>query len=173
MNPHPVVLVEYDSTWPEQFLAEKALLAREAGSILTAFEHIGSTSIPGMLAKPTIDIMAGIPHLTENPQILPILEGMGYVYCPGIESEIPDRRYYYKDRTVEDRFHLHVVEVTSPFWRRHIAFRDYLRSHSVDAAEYARLKTRLAHEYGADREGYTNSKTDFIVKIERLAGITG
>jgi GrpB-like predicted nucleotidyltransferase (UPF0157 family) len=173
VNENPVVLVEYDPTWPEQFLSEKALLVREAGSLLTVIEHIGSTSIPDLLAKPTIDIMAGISHLTDNDELLPILKGIGYIYGPGIESEIHERRYYYKDRKVEDRFHLHVVEVTSSFWSKHIAFRDYLRGHPAEAAEYSRLKTRLARDCVTDRKEYTRLKTDFVQKIERMAGITG
>ena len=86
---------------------------------------------------------------------------------------MPERRYFRKppdpERQRRRDFHMHMVETTGEFWRRHLAFRDYLRGHPEACDEYAALKRRLAAEFGSDTEGYTEAKTEFITRIERLA----
>jgi GrpB-like predicted nucleotidyltransferase (UPF0157 family) len=101
------------------------------------------------------------------------MEGIGYQYIADYEDELPERRYFvrppgrgYRHKRL---FHIHAVETTSAFWHRHLAFRDYMRAHAETAEEYAALKRRLAAEYGSDRVGYTEAKTDFITRIESLA----
>ena len=82
---------------------------------------------------------------------------------------MPERKYFYKGRKVEDDFHLHMVEAGSPFWKRHLAFRDHLRIHPDEVKEYEKLKIALANKFRDDREGYTEAKTEFITRIEKAA----
>jgi len=141
----PVVIADYDPLWPAMFAEESALVLDAIGEWLLGIEHVGSTSVPGLAAKPVVDMMPGLRSLDDSPYIVGPLQKL--------------RRL----------FHLHIVEPTSAFWRRHLGFRDYLRAHPDAAAEYAALKRRLAAEYGTDRVGYTDAKTDFITRIESLA----
>ena len=132
-------------------------------------EHIGSTAIPGLAAKPTIDILIGIRNLEGAGRIIPLLQSAGYVYVPEFELDMPERRYFYKGRKVEDDFHLHMVEAGSPFWKRHLAFRDHLRAHPDEVKAYEELKLALAKKFRDDRDGYTEAKTEFITRIEKAA----
>ena len=167
--PSQIIIEPYNPEWPELFMCESSLIRLSIGSYITVIEHIGSTSVPGLAAKPVIDMLIGVKSLADSPRFVPLLEELGYVYVPEHEVDLPERRYLYKQQRGEDSFHLHMVEPQSGFFRRHIAFRDYLRSHAEDAAEYASLKLRLAREFGSDRSGYTDAKTEFIQSIERKA----
>lgn len=111
--------------------------------------------------------MGGVRDLGEVTRYVADLEGIGYEYVPQYEVFIPERRYFRKPRTGQGArtHHLHIVELTSDFWRRHLLFRDYLRTHPVAAREYADLKRRLAAEYGDDGRGYTDAKGPFIESI--------
>jgi|FLYL01.1.fsa_nt_gi GrpB-like predicted nucleotidyltransferase (UPF0157 family) len=168
-----IVVAEYDPRWPALFEAERALILGAVGGLLAAVEHVGSTAVPGLAAKPIIDIMLGLRSLADAPAVIAGMAGIGYEYVPDYENELPERRYFRKPGGPElagsRRFHVHAVETTSQFWRRHLAFRDYLRAHPEACAEYAALKRRLAAEFGNDRRGYTEAKTEFITRIERLA----
>lgn len=165
----PVKIVEYDLSWPDLFEFEKRQILLACTPARMILEHIGSTSIPGLAAKPTIDILAGIESLNQAGSIIPKLQSLGYIYVPEFEVDLPERRYFYKGREVEDAFHVHMVEIDSPFWKRHIAFRNYLRCHPEEVREYEALKRTLATKFGADREGYTDAKTEFITRIEKFA----
>lgn len=132
-------------------------------------EHIGSTSISGLAAKPTIDILIGIRNLGEAGLFIPLLQSAGYVNVPEFEQDMPERRYFYRGRKVEDDFHLHMVESGSPFWKRHLAFRDHLRTHPDEVKAYEVLKLALAKKFRGDRDGYTGAKTEFITRIEKAA----
>lgn len=167
--PTPIIIKPYDPEWPESFIRESSLIKLSIGSYVSVIEHIGSTSVPGLAAKPVIDMLIGVKSLADSPRFVPLLEQLGYLYVPEYEVDLPERRYLYKQQDGEDSFHLHMVEPQSSFFRRHIAFRDYLRSHPAEAAEYASLKLRLAREFGSDRSGYTDAKTEFIQSIERKA----
>jgi len=165
----PILIEPYNPEWPEFFIRESSLIRLSIGRYISVIEHIGSTAVPGLAAKPVIDMLIGVKSLADSPRFVPGLEQLGYIYVPEHEVDLPERRYLYKQQEGEDSFHLHMVEVESGFFRRHIAFRDYLRSHPEIAAEYASLKLRLAHEFGPDRSGYTDAKTEFIQSIERKA----
>ena len=127
----------------------------------------------GLAAKPIVDMMPGLRSLGDAPPVIRAMERLGYQYVADYEDELPERRYFvrppgrgYRHKRL---FHVHAVETTSAFWRRHLAFRDHLRTHPDVASEYADLKRRLATEHGSDRVGYTNAKTEFITGIESLA----
>lgn len=170
MDRQSVIIVDYDPSWPNVFEAEKTRLLSVAGEFIAAIEHIGSTSVPGLGAKPIIDILAGVRTLAEGRQtIVPLTTQLGYEYMPEYEVEMPYRLYFNKHPPVGDQFHLHMVETTSEFWERHLLFRNYLRVHPEAAQEYDRLKRRLAKEYRAQREAYTDAKTEFVRSIETKA----
>lgn len=171
--PLPIVIADYDQRWPSIYAEESKRILEAAGEWLLGIEHVGSTSVPGLAAKPIVDIMPGLRSLDDAGPVIRALEEIGYQYIPDYEDELPERRYFVRPPgrgyRHKRQFHIHAVETTSQFWRRHLAFRDYLRLHPETAAEYAALKRRLADEYGSDREGYTEAKTGFITRIESLA----
>jgi len=160
----PVVVVDYDPQWSILYKKEKAEILRVIGDKVVAIEHIGSTAVPGLGAKPIIDIMTAVRHLSDADQCIQPLESIGYEYLPEPETQIPEWRYFRKGPQKAHR-HLHMVELTSDFWRRVLLFRDYLRSHPRVAREYYDLKKQLATERGLDRKDYTDAKTAFIRSI--------
>ena len=126
---------------------------------------MGSTSIPGMLAKPIIDIAIAVADFEDARVCIPLMEGLGYEYKG--EFGIPLRHYFVKGdpRT----FHVHMSEITSLEWQNTLLFRDYLCQHADLAAEYAELKTRLALKYPQDRTAYLDGKTEFVQRVLQIA----
>jgi len=162
----PVKMANYDPNWPTLFEKEKNLILGAVGCIVVGIEHIGSTAVPGLEAKPIIDILVAVSHLSDARRCIEPLKVLGYEYQPRLEADIPERRFFGKGVPPrEQHYHLHMVELRSDFWERHLLFRDYLRAHPEVAQEYQRLKTQLAAEYGRNREGYTEAKTPFIESI--------
>ncbi len=134
------------------------------GNKVVAIEHIGSTAVPGLGAKPIIDIMVGLRQLSDAEDCIEPLRRIGYEYVPELEAEIPERRYFHKgpSNVPEKHYHLHMVEIRGEFWNVQILFRDYLRTHSDSAREYFKLKKELAAKYRLNREAYTEAKSSFI-----------
>lgn len=165
----PIRIVDYDERWPGMYEAEKARIIGAIGNWLVAIEHVGSTSVPGLAAKPTIDIMPGLRSLSDAAHIIGPLEALGYEYVPEFEGDLPERRYF--RRGSPHTHHVHAVEMTSDFWRRHLAFRDYLRAHPDACEEYATLKRQLAEKHQTDSGGYTSAKTEFIRSVEEKAAL--
>lgn len=168
---HPVVIADYDPQWPILFEEEKGRIQGVIGERVLAIEHIGSTAVPGLGAKPVIDIMVGIRRLADAKECVEPLKSIGYEYRPEVEAEIPERRYFDKGLPGARTHHLHMVELSGDFWERHLLFRDYLRKHPGVAGQYYRLKKGLAARYKTDRAGYTEAKTAFIRSVEDKAGI--
>lgn len=166
---NPVVVVDYDPRWPRRFEEEKARILAAIGRYAVAIEHFGSTAVPGLAAKPIIDVLVGVRKLEEAKPCIEPLEAIGYEYVPEYEAEIPDRRYFRKPRTPPRTHHLGIVAFGGAFWQRHLLFRDYLRAHPDIAKQYAELKWAIAAKYGEDRVAYTNAKTEFIRAIEARA----
>lgn len=162
---YPVVIADYDARWPALYAAERARILEAVGEWLVDIEHIGSTAVPGLAAKPIIDMMGGVRRLADVTPCIPLLRALGYRYVPDFEDALPERRYFYKGDEGAHTYHLHVVERTDDFWRRHILFRDFLRAHPERARAYGRLKRDLAAHLGADREAYTEAKTVFIEAV--------
>lgn len=161
-----VVIVEYNPLWPLLFEEEKARILNVINRWAESVEHIGSTSVPGLGAKPIIDIMVGLRSLNDARRSIPLLESIGYEYVPKHETVMPERRYFHKGATRYARtHHLHMVETSSEFWEKHMRFRDYLRTHEDTAQEYYELKKHLAARFRSDRESYTNAKTSFIEAV--------
>lgn len=166
-----IVIAPYDDRWPELFAAERSLLIDLFRPIPVRIEHIGSTSVPGLGAKPIVDIMLGADRLSEVERRIPSIVAQGYQYMPEFEAALPERRFFVKPQARPRAFHLHAVEQSSKFWERHLLFRDHLREHPETAAEYFALKVDLAAQFGDDRDGYTNAKTDFIEGVIRKARV--
>jgi GrpB-like predicted nucleotidyltransferase (UPF0157 family) len=165
----PVIIVNYDPRWALMYEEERARILTAIGRHLVGIEHVGSTAVPGLAAKPIIDIMPGVRTLADAAHCVAPLRALGYDDVPAREAQIPERRLFRKGPRGAESHHLHMVEVTSAFWERHILFRDYLRAHPDIATEYAALKHELAVRYQNDRDGYTDAKTSFIQAIEERA----
>lgn len=157
-------LEEYDECWIQQFALEKKKILNVVGAGVTAVEHIGSTSIPMMLAKPTIDIAIGITSLMLADQyLLRSFEKLGYVYFQELEKHIPERRFLQKlDDLGRHLFHIHILVHEEVLWNNHFKFRNYLIAHPKEAKDYMELKRLLKKEFVNDREQYTLGKAAFV-----------
>jgi GrpB-like predicted nucleotidyltransferase (UPF0157 family) len=167
----PVEIVPYDPVWPSRFAEEEAVLRRALTAWLVGpIEHIGSTAIPDLGAKPVIDIMAGVQTLDASRPAIAAATALGYCYAP----YRPDVEHWFcKPSFAYRTHHLHLIPVGTPQWVRPIAFRDYLRARADVAAEYEALKRRLAAEHRLDREAYTEAKRPFIDQITDIALTSG
>ena len=163
-----VTIVDYDSEWPENFRAAAGELRAAFAGVPVLIEHVGSTSVPGLCAKPVIDILLGAQELLQVEERTAALTRLGYRYRPEYEVEIPDRRYFVRPGDGGPRIHLHAVAAGSPLWLSHLAFRDALRSDPQLAQQYSELKHRLAVAHADDRAAYTAAKAPFIERV--LAG---
>lgn len=162
----PVKIADYDPRWPVIYEEEKHHILEVVEDIVVRIEHIGSTAVSNLGAKTTIDIMVAVNRLSDAEKCIEPLKSIGYEYVPEHEASVPERRYFRKgDPPKEQHYHLHMVELKSDFWKRHLLFRDYLRTHPETAQRYYELKKRLANEHGSDREGYTEAKTSFIETV--------
>lgn len=166
-NEAPVEIVPYDPSWPRQFEVEAEVLRRALSPWLVGgLEHIGSTAVPGLAAKPVIDIMGGVRTLAESRPAIAAAAAEGYRYAP-YQAEV--EHWFCKPSFAFRTHHLHLIPVDTVQWVRAIAFRDYLRIHAEVAAEYEGLKRRLAVEHRVDREAYTSAKRPFIDRITNIA----
>lgn len=169
--PNPRVwLMPWNPDWPGAFEAEAVRVTTACGGVLLALEHIGSTSVPGLAAKPIIDLMGAVESLAAAEALEPVLAPLGYEYVPQFNAEIPDRRYFRRPREHPRSHHLHVTTLDSRFWREHIEFRDALRIDSTLRSEYELLKRALAGRFADDINAYTEGKTEFIRRITRPSG---
>ncbi len=165
-----VGLVPNDPDWATAFSAESARVLAALGELPAHLEHVGSTAVPGLIAKPILDLMLGRPPEQPVERYVPPLEAIGYTYRG--EHGLPGRHFFVRIRADEFRtHHLHLVELGSEYWRTHLAFRDYLRSVPARAEAYAALKLELAARYPTDREAYTEGKAAFIRETLQLAGV--
>ncbi len=166
---HEYGIVGYDPAWPVMFEREAAAIGAALGDLAVRIEHVGSTSVPGLAAKPVIDIQVSVVSLTPRTPIVDALAGIGYRHqIDPIEAEHEYFSLGYEPDAPR-KVHIHVCEVGSTWERRHLAFRDFLRSHSDAAATYESLKRRLAEQHPRDVYTYTDGKTAFITEIETQA----
>jgi len=160
-------LVPYQEDWPRMFEAEREALTTLLGPAAQAVHHIGSTSVPGLSAKPIIDILVESPDLAGIEAATPLLEDRGYD-ARG-EHGIPGRRYFSRRDGPGPDVHLHAFECGSEHVEGHLRFRDYLRAHPDEADRYAALKAELAAAHAHDRGAYQLGKSAFIREIDRRA----
>lgn len=166
-----IVLYEYSEEWISLFEKEKHLLQKALGLENCIIEHIGSTSVKGLVAKPIIDIMIGLFDFSLADTFIVEIKTLGYEYIPEYEDVMPYRRFFKKIIDEKVTHHLHMVSEGSEFWRRHILFRDYLRTNSDIAKQYAALKKDLATREWNDTNEYAEAKSEFIRKIEKIAAL--
>ena len=160
-----MLLSPYDTTWPLEFAVEADRIARACRGLALRLEHIGSTSIPGLSAKPVIDVLAGRPGNVSGESYVAVFRQLGYEHKGAYG--VPGRNYF--RRGTPRTHHVHLVSWTSAVWEDHLLFRDYLRSHPETAREYETLKRELAALYIQDKERYTDAKGPFIRSIVRRA----
>ena len=160
----PIYVEPYDPNWPAQFEAERELLAKVlAPWVAGPIEHVGSTAVPELAAKPVIDIMVAVESLeASRPAIASASENAGYIYWPYKANVM---HWFCKPSDAHRTHHLHLVPYGSRLWHQRLRFRDALRSDARLAGEYATLKRSLAEQYRNDREAYTRAKTGFILCV--------
>jgi len=175
-----IEIVPYDPDWPNLFATEAARLrdALEPGLII-GLEHFGSTAVPGLAAKPIIDILIAVRDLeTARSRMVVPLQRQGYAFWA--DNPKTDRLFFVKGLIFGENgalegarrtHHVHVAEPDAEPWRR-LPFRDYLRAHPAEALRYENLKRQLAVRYATDREAYTAAKEDFIGEILAKAIVT-
>lgn len=165
-----IILSEYNPQWPMLFEREKAAIFSVIGNFNPTIEHIGSTSVPALAAKPIIDIMVGLTDLNDADFLVSQIEELGYTYFSQYEDEMPYRRFFRKGAGDVVTHHIHMVAIDSEFWVRHLLFRNCLRENPEIALKYADLKRNLAQKEWGDSNDYADAKSNFIRSIEQYAG---
>jgi len=162
-----VIVEEYNPEWPRIFRDLACRIRSAMGPAAVRIDHVGSTSVPGLAAKPIIDVQISVASFEPMDKYLRPLEELGFEY----RDKNPEltKRYFKEPRGVDARIHIHVRRAGSFSEQLNLLFRDYMRCHPADASAYAELKRRLAQEYREDRRGYTEAKDAFIWDTLRRA----
>lgn len=165
-----IAIVPYDPAWPKLFEHEKNFLwCHLPQSLVKRIEHFGSTAVPGLAAKPVIDMLIEVESLEETKQhIVPCLESAGYDYFWRLDCQPPYAWFIKRNAEGQRTHHLHMVEAGSTLWDR-LYFRDYLRLFPDEARRYEALKLSLAERYPTHRVAYYEGKTEFIVSLTEKA----
>jgi GrpB-like predicted nucleotidyltransferase (UPF0157 family) len=165
-----VIIVDYNPVWKLLFIEEVTSIRNVLdGTLITRIEHFGSTAVPGLAAKPIIDILIGVRLLSQAKQAaISPLESLGYAYWR--DNPDPQRMFFVKGLPPNSprTHHIHMVEPDSILWER-LLFRDYLCQHPKEAKNYAQLKRQLAQRFSSDREAYTQGKTEYILSVMKKA----
>lgn len=186
-----ILIVAYDPNWGNVFEAERQRLNSVLDRYIPEVEHIGSTSVAQLAAKPVIDIMIRLGKDRDIDETIPLIQGLGYVYVRTYEDDIPFRRFFIKldpERCEEriptiieknepipayvnhSRTHqIHLLPRENDWWDRHLLFRDYLRKYPASRIAYEKLKLELARKDWKRSNDYAQAKTDFVIRIEKLA----
>jgi GrpB-like predicted nucleotidyltransferase (UPF0157 family) len=160
-----IIIVDYNPHWPQLFQQEAARIRAALGDLILRLEHIGSTSIPGLPAKPVIDLLIGVDSIDQARQTaVPALEALGYAFW--YDNPDPNHLFFVKGLPPNGprSHHIHIVPAEGNEWDR-VLFRDYLRAHPDETARYAALKRDLATRFQNDREAYTGAKGDYIIGV--------
>lgn len=160
-----IIVVPHNAGWPARFRIESQMLHVALKELNPVIEHIGSTAVPGLAAKPIIDMLVGVKSLTAFELQAERLSVFGYQYIPEYERALPDRRFFKRVVRGVRTHHVHVVEQNGLYWKRYLKFRNSMRDDAWLASRYAELKRRLAARYVFDRDAYTNGKTGFIEAV--------
>jgi GrpB-like predicted nucleotidyltransferase (UPF0157 family) len=160
-----VEIQPYDVRWPSRFESERDWLIRRFPNEFLAVEHFGSTAVPGLAAKPIIDVLAGVESMRVADELLPRLCEGGYDTSSEFNATLKDKRWLMRHADGKRTHHLHLVTYGEVVWRECLAFRDALRGDPALAARYGALKRELAALHGNDREAYTNAKTEFVQAV--------
>jgi GrpB-like predicted nucleotidyltransferase (UPF0157 family) len=161
-----IMVCDYDPAWVVMFEHERTRLHGALGAIVLTIEHVGSTAVPGLAAKPIIDLLVGVRRLTEaRACCIEPLQALGYTYVPEYESWLPGELFFRKGPPGPWTHHVHMMEPANPRWEAFIVFRDYLRRHPEVVNAYANVKKALALVFGEDIAGYRNAKDPFIQRV--------
>lgn len=161
----PVEIVAWDPRWPQRFEEMRRRLAAALGDTAIRIDHVGSTSIPDMVAKPVIDIQISVPDVDDDEAFRGPIERQGFE----LRFIEPGHRYFRPPPGSPRNYQVHVCEVGSDWERVHLLFRDYLRSHPDVATEYGRMKLRLATQHKNERIAYNDDKAGFIDAVVQVA----
>jgi len=157
----------HDPEWVGDFEREAAAIRNALSDVLLRIEHVGSTAVPDLPAKPIIDIQVSVRDIEEREAFVRPLERLGYLFAPDPDS--PDYHFFGKPRERPRRYHVHVCAAGSGEEMRHLVVRDFLRSHSEEAGKYADLKRELARHTHQDRLAYIEGKETFMRDLEQRA----
>ena len=157
----PIVIVDYDPAWPEKFRSHAAIISRALGVTALVIEHVGSTSVPGLAAKPIIDIDVLVQDSSNEAAYLPVLLAAGYL----LRVREPDWHEHRMFRTPELDVHIHIFSAGCVEFTRHLAFRDRLRCHAEDRLRYEAVKRNLAKEDWPDMDAYARAKSEVVEEI--------
>ncbi len=161
-----IVVCDFDPAWAGMFEQEQMRLEAVLGSIVITIEHVGSTAVPGLAAKPIIDLLVGVRSLVEaRSSCLEPLQALGYTYIAEYESWLPGEMLFRKGMPGPWTHHAHLMEPSSPRWDEYIQLRDYLRRRPEIAGAYADLKKALALVFEDDIAGYRNAKRPFLQAV--------
>jgi GrpB-like predicted nucleotidyltransferase (UPF0157 family) len=165
-----VLFRNYDLRWPQLYEAEKTLLLGQIGEHVLTIEHIGSTSVPGLSAKPIIDMLVGVETLDQADLCLAPLQQLGYEYLPHRTAFTSARRFLRKYTAGGSvGYHLHLLQPSNRYWIVLLGFRNYLRHHAEVAHQYSLLKQQLAGQFPTDPLAYLHGKVDFIQAVLQVA----
>jgi GrpB-like predicted nucleotidyltransferase (UPF0157 family) len=167
-----VRIIEYQDTWALQYEHVEAELRSVLPIAGFALEHIGSTAVPGLSAKPVLDIVLGVNAFQDVERSIAALAQVGFIYRPKYEAQIPDRRYFVRPAGQTLRVHLHSVILGQQLWQQHVRFREALRQDQRTMLAYAELKRRLAVLHASDKAAYTEAKAPFIMQVLEKQGPT-
>ncbi len=160
-----VKLVPHDKKWSAAFEREKKRLMAKIGGVVVEIQHVGSTAVKGIHAKPIIDMSAGVRKLSDAEQLVRPLSRLGYNFYRKSDRQT----FFAKGSDSKRMYYLHVMQYKGSKWKRDLMFREYLAAHPTRARAYVALKKKLAKKYPADREKYTTGKKTFIQATLRLA----
>lgn len=160
-----VKLVPHHKEWQTEFEQEKARIIAKVGDSIVDVQHIGSTSIPGIKAKPIIDMSAGIRRFKDAQKLVKPLRALGYNF----DRRFQNQMFFAKGPDVRRTHYLHVMRYQGAKWKSDKLFRDYLIAHSARAKAYTKLKIKLAKQYAKERQKYSDGKDTFIKETLRLA----
>jgi GrpB-like predicted nucleotidyltransferase (UPF0157 family) len=166
----PIIIEDYDPRWPEQFELLRSRILRVLGTLATAIEHVGSTAVPGLAAKPIIDIDVVLHSAGSLPEAIRRLGTLGYEHRGDLG--VPGREAF-RCPSKDIPHHLYVHGPESREFIRHITFRNHMRANPEDAQAYEHLKRTLAQKYRQEREAYNQAKIEFVEAILRRAHVPG
>ena len=159
-----VIIQDYDPRWPQLFETLRSRIEAVIQGMAAAIEHVGSTAVPGLAAKPIIDLDVLLISASDLPLVIAKLASIGYGHRGDLGVA---GREAFRTPPNDLPHHLYVCPSSSPEYKRHISFRNYLRTHPGDANSYASLKRELVRTFGDDREAYTQAKSRFVAEILR------
>lgn len=163
-DPDAVIICDHDPRWMDDFHSEAARILDVMGPLALHIQHVGSTAVPGLAAKPVIDILVAVEDLQQREKFVRLLDPLGYTNVP---HDDPGRLFFRKG--MPRTHHLHLVKERSWDYWKHVMFRDYLIDHPSAAEEYECLKRLLVSKHSTERERYVEGKTDLIELILQRA----